>query len=299
MNINFDWYRTFYYVAELGSVSLAAEKLYISQPAVSQVIKQLERNLDCSLFVRTSKGVKLTSDGEMLYYYVKPGVEQINLGEKKLRELKDLTIGELHIGASDMTLKFYLLPYLETFHRLYPSIKISVTNGPTPETVDLLSQGKIDFGVVTEPVEIPKGFTSTPVCKINDIFICPASLKNLNKKIHAPKDLVSFPLICLEKNTSSRRHLDKFFASHGLTLQPEFELATSDLIVEFVKKGLGIGCVMREFANDALKSGEVYQLPLKEEIPHRNMRILVNNRAPISNAAKVLLDMLAVSGADN
>ncbi len=292
MNINFDWYRTFYYVAELGSVSLAAEKLYISQPAVSQVIKQLEKSLDCSLFVRTSKGVKLTSDGEMLYYYVKPGVEQINLGEKKLRELKDLAIGELHIGASDMTLKFYLLPHLETFHRLYPNIKISVTNGPTPETVDLLSQGKIDFGVVTEPVEIPKGFTATPVCKVSDIFICPASMKDLKKKIGAPKDLSSFPLICLEKNTSSRRHLDKFFASHNLTLQPEFELATSDLIVEFVKKGLGIGCVMREFAKDAIENGEVFELPLKEEIPHRNMRILVNNRAPISNAAKVLLDML-------
>ncbi len=292
MNLNFDWYRTFYYVAEFGSVSQAAEKLFISQPAVSQVIKQLERSLDCSLFVRTSKGVQLTADGEMLYYYVKPGVEQIKLGEKKIRELKELSIGELHIGASDMTLKFYLLPYLETFHRLYPAIKISVTNGPTPETVDLLRQGKIDFGVVTEPLDSLKGFTAEPVSKVHDVFICSSSLKELKDKAHSPKDLVPLPLICLEKNTSSRRHLDEFFASHGLTLQPEFELATSDLIVEFVKKGLGVGCVMRDFALDSLKRGDVYELQLSEPIPHRNMRILVNDHAPISNAAKVLLDML-------
>ena len=292
MDITFDWYQTFYYVAKFGSVSQAAEKLYISQPAVSQSIKQLETSLGCKLFVRTSKGVSLTVEGQTLFYYIEPGVEQIRLGEQKLKELLDLSYGELRIGASDMTLQFYLLPHLEAFHRAYPSIKISVTNGPTPETIELLKQGKIDFGVITEPFEEIKGFISEPVGMVQDVFVCSVARSELAKQVHTPADLTKLPLICLEKNTSTRKHIDAFFARQGIILNPEFELATSDLIVEFVKRDLGIGCVVENFAQEALDSGKLCKLSLAQALPPRHIRLIRSGRAPLSKAAEALIAIL-------
>ena len=296
MSITFDWYQTFYYVAKFGSVSQAAEKLFISQPAVSQIIKQLERSLGCKLFIRTAKGVALTAEGQTLFSYIEPGVEQIHQGERALRELLDLERGELRIGASDMTLQFFLLPYLETFHRRYPAIKISVTNGPTPETIELLRQGKIDFGVVTEPLAELKDFISYPVGNVHDIFICSKARRQLLDQAHTPADLTKLPLICLEKNTSTRKHIDAFFSSHGCSLSPEFELATSDLIVEFVKRDLGIGCVVEAFARDAIQCGELFALPLQNNIPQRRIRLIRRSRTPISKAAEALIGMLPRSG---
>jgi DNA-binding transcriptional LysR family regulator len=109
MTVNLEYYRIFYYTAKHKSITLAANELFISQPAVSQAIKQLENSIGGKLFFRTPKGVKLTSEGEILYRYISKGYEQIILGENKFKELLALETGEIRIGASDMTLQFYLL----------------------------------------------------------------------------------------------------------------------------------------------------------------------------------------------
>ena len=149
MDINLEYYKIFYYVGKIGSISGAAESLCISQPAVSQAVKQLEKALGISLFVRRAKGVELTVEGKVLYSYVKQGYEYIKLGERQLMQMIDMENGEVRIGASDMTLRYFLLNHLENFHEKYPNIKVSVTNAPTPETLKYLMEGKIDFGVVS------------------------------------------------------------------------------------------------------------------------------------------------------
>ena len=131
---NLEYYKTFYYVAKTGSLTQAASLLSISQPAVSQALKQLEQQTNAKLFRRVSKGVKLTAEGELLYSYVAKGYEQFLLGEERLKQMQNSELGEIHIGASDMTLQFFLLPYLEQFHEKYPGIKVIVSNAPTPET---------------------------------------------------------------------------------------------------------------------------------------------------------------------
>ena len=151
MNVNFEYYKVFYYVAKTGSLTQAGEKLSISQPAVSQVMKQLQTQLEITLIIRSSRGIKLTLEGEILYEYIERGCEQFFMAEKVCSRLKNLEAGEIFIGASDMTLQYYLLPYLEKFHEKYPQIKIMVTNAPTPETIMNLKDGKIHFGVVTTP----------------------------------------------------------------------------------------------------------------------------------------------------
>ena len=153
MTSNLEYYKVFYYVARCGGITAAADQLSISQPAVSQSVRQLENALGASLFRRTARGMKLTAEGELLYGYVSKGYEQIELGEHRLEQMLHLDAGEVRVGASDMTLRFFLLPYLEQFHELYPNIKVTVTNGPTPETLRYLEDDRIDFGIVSTPFE--------------------------------------------------------------------------------------------------------------------------------------------------
>lgn len=290
--VNLEYYRVFYYVAKHSSVSLAAEKLFISQPAVSQAIKHLENNLGGSLFFRTPKGMRLTPEGEMLYQYVSKGYEYIALGEDKYRELFALETGEIRIGASDMTLQFYLLPYLEQFHKLYPKISFKVTNAPTPNTLEHLSMGKIDFGVVSAPVPANKGLKVTPVLKINDIFVANHRYQELNGRVVKLSELSSYPIICLEKNTSTRKHVDNFLKEKNVRLGSEFELATSELIVQFAVRGLGVGCVVRNFAEEQLGDKSLFEINIDAPIPARDICIVTLDKIHISPAGKKLLNIL-------
>ena len=150
---NLEYYKVFYYAASYVSITKAAVALSVSQPAVSQAIRQLEESLGAKLFIRASRGIRLTAEGEQLFLSVKKGYEEIEKGERQLRQMLDLESGEIRVGASDMTLRFYLLPFLEKYHEKYPHIKVTVTNAPTPETRQLLKEDQIDFGLITSPFE--------------------------------------------------------------------------------------------------------------------------------------------------
>jgi DNA-binding transcriptional LysR family regulator len=292
MSSNLEYYKVFYYVAQLQSITLAAEKLCISQPAVSQAVRQLEKSLDSQLFLRTSKGVRLTREGEFFYGYVKSGLENIWHGESMLNRLKDLDTGEVRIGASDMTLQFYLLPYLEKFHELYPGIKVSVSNGPTPETLRYLYEGKIDFGVVSTPFEAKSEVSRTDVKEIRNVFVAGDKfhyLKDQELDYHILKEL---PCIFLEKNTSTRTFMDEYLAAHGIVVEPEFELSTSDMIVQFAMRNLGIGCVMSEFAQMELEKENLVELKFQDEMPKRHFTIVTDSKTPVSPAGKRLLQLM-------
>ncbi len=286
-----EYYKIFYYVGIAGSISGAANKLCISQPAVSQAVKQLETALGTSLFVRQSKGVTFTAEGEVLFSYIKQGYEYMLLGESKLKQLLDMDKGEVRIGASDMTLRYYLLNHLETFHGKYPNIKVSVTNAPTPETLQYLSEGKIDFGIVSGPVEAAEWLSVSPVKDIQDVFIAGSRQKLCGKKLHF-KQLEKLPVVCLEQNTSTRKYVDDFLRENGVVITPEFEIATSDMIVQFVLKNFGVGCVVKEFARDFLDSGEIFELRFHKEIPVRQICVAMNEKMPMSNAGKHLYEMM-------
>ena len=202
MNVNFEYYKVFYHVCACGSLTAAAQELCISQPAVSQAVRQLEKEAGTKLFFRTSKGVQLTREGELLYHYVKPGVEELLEGGKMLERMLNMDVGEVRIGASDMTLQFYLLPYLEQFHREYPKIKVNVTNAPTPETIKSLEEGRIDFGVVTSPFTSRGTVRQFQVKAIRNVFIAGSSFRELEGRKLEYKELEAFPCIALEKNTS-------------------------------------------------------------------------------------------------
>lgn len=294
-NANLEYYKIFYYVAKEGSISLAAKRVCISQPAVSQAIKQLENVLNCQLFVRVAKGMRLTKEGEVLYQCVKQGYELILKGEDRLERMLNLESGEIRIGASDMTLQYYLLPYLEKFHIQYPKIKVIVTNGPTPETLAFLQDGQIDFGIVSEPFSLPDDYSVIKVKEIKDIFVAGKRFDSLRGQTIDYKELTELPVICLENDTSTRRYVDEYLGSHGVVLSPEFELATSDMIVQFAKRSLGIGLVVEDFASELMKQGELFEVKLKTDIPSRNFCVVENQRFTHSTAARKLLALLKES----
>ena len=292
MNVNLEYYRVFYYVCIHGSLTAAARELCISQPAVSQAVRQLEQETGTRLFFRTSKGVQLTREGELLFCYVKIGVESLLEGEQMVKRLLDMDMGEVRIGASDMTLQFFLLPFLERFHREYPRIKVNVTNAPTPETIKSLEDGKIDFGVVTTPFVCKSTVRQSRVKKIHNVFIGGSSFKYLKGMVLEYKALCDLPCIFLEKNTSTRTFMDDFMEEQGIVLKPEFELATSDMIVQFAKRNMGIGCVMEGFAEGALGAGEVFKLRFEREMPGRYISVVTGVSNLISVPGRRLLDMI-------
>lgn len=292
MDINLEYYKIFYYVAKYQSITLAAEQLSISQPAVSQAIKHLENDVSCTLFVRTSKGVRLTKEGKMLFSYVERGYETILSGEKKLSAMLNLEQGEICIGASDMTLKYYLLPYLEQFHEKYPEIRVTVTNAPTPETLQHLSDGKIDFGIASTPVQAHTHVCVTPVREIQDVFVAGRKFEYLLREELSYRKLMELPVMCLEGSTSTRQYVEAFLAERNVQIYPEFELATSDMLIQFAVRNLGIASVVEDFAAELLKSGELIKLKFEQEIPKRQFCIVSDERTPMSAAASRLMDFL-------
>ncbi len=292
MNIDLEYYKIFYHVAKAGSFTQAGEELCVSQPAVSQAIKLLETNLGSRLFMRIPKGVKLTPEGEVLFSYVQRGYEYILMGEAQFRKMLDLENGEIRIGASDMTLQFYLLPYLEQFHERFPGIKVTVTNAPTPETLEFMYEGRIDFGIISEPFDARPEIDFIPVREIQDIFVAGSRFRELEGRNLDYTQLEKLPIICLEHNTSTRKFIDEFLKTNKVVLKPEFELAMSDIIVKFAARNLGIGCVVEDFAKEYIESKRLFQLKFSTEIPKRHFCIITGRLNPISSAAKELLRML-------
>lgn len=294
MTENLEYYKVFYYAAKLGNLTAAASELSVSQPAVSQALKQLESALGVRLFVRASKGIRLTPEGQALYEYASRGYEQFVLGEKNLASMLNLEYGELKIGASDMTLKYYLLPLLEKYHEQFPGIKVMVTNAPTPETLELLRSGKIDFGVVSTPFDEEK-FHVKKVREIEDIFV--AGRKFIPYKNHMLDfgQLEEMPIISLEKNTSTRGYVDAFLKENDVEMYPEFELATSDMIVQFALRNLGVGNVVRDFAEEYLKEGSLFELRFHKLIPKRHICVVTEKSCPLSRAAEKFLEIAGLN----
>ncbi len=289
---NLEYYKVFYYVAKTGSITQAASLLSVSQPAVSQAIRQLEESTSVKLFTRVARGVKLTAEGSLLYSYVKEGYEQILLGEQKLEQMRNLDLGEIRIGASDMTLQFFLLPYLEKFHEAYPNIKVMVTNAPTPETLRNLQNDQIDFGIISSPLPESDTCLFTPVQTIEDVFVCGRRFTAYKNRTLDLGELEKLPLICLEGNTSSRHYMDNFLAGCGVSITPEFELATSDMIVQFALRNLGVGCVVKDFALPYLLSGTLFSLRFNTMIPKRQICLATTTKHALSPAAGKLLEII-------
>lgn len=291
MSIKLDLYRIFSVTAQQHSFSRAAKELYMTQPAISQAISQLEEDLDTRLFSRSSKGVKLTNEGKKLYEYVSSALKLIQAGEKRLAEAKELDIGELRIGVGDTISKYYLLPYLEKFHNTYPNIRLNIINRTTPDLCALVNSGEADLAVCNLPIR-DSSLEIIKLKQIQDIFVCGDRYRYLLDRELDLKDLIDLPLIFLESKANSRRYVDGFLAANGVRLKPEIELGSHDLLLEFARINLGVACVIREFSLDYLNSSQVYELKTKKTIPTRDVGCCFLKSVSLTPASERFIEVL-------
>lgn len=289
--INYELYRIFYVVANSGSITKAAGELFISQPAVSQSIKQLETQIGGRLFKRTSKGMELTYEGKMIYDYIKEANELIGKAEKKFSQLKELTYGEIKIGASDTITKHYLLKYIKQFIAKYPDISVKVTNRTTGETLNLLKSGKVDIGFVNGPVT-DELVDVTDLVETEDVFVCNAEWINRYSEPLTPEQLAGEPLIMLEKLSNTRRVIDEHFANFDVELNPMLELGSLDLMLDFAKVGLGITCAPSLTVESDIASGLLYRVPITFQMPKRAFALVTMKGVPLNYSALQFVNSL-------
>lgn len=295
MDISFELYKVFYFVARSLSFSAASAGLFISQSAVSQSIRLLEEKMQCRLFSRNTKQVKLTPEGEILFKHVEQAFNFIKSAERSINELHSLKQGEVRIGASDTICKHYLLPHIKNFNLLYPRINIRVTNRTSPVCLELLRSGSVDVSVVNIPEKgLDKNLQVKKIKTIQDVFIAGKSFAKLRDNKISLKELEQYPLLMLEKNTTSRNFIDTFLEKKGVHITPEIELGSVDLLVELAKIGLGISFVVRDYVENELAGQELFVLNIKEKIPPRDLGIVTNNSVPIPAAAQKFIELLLV-----
>ncbi|HYH04373.1 MAG TPA: LysR family transcriptional regulator [Bacillota bacterium] len=291
MDINFELYKIFYHAAKSGNFSVAAQQLYITQSAVSQAVKNLENQLGVNLFFRKTRHLKLTPEGELLFSHIEQAFNFIKTAEHKITELQNLDSGEIRIGASDTVCKYYLLPFIDEFTRQYPQIKFQLINRTTAQIVEVLKQGIIDFGIVTLPLE-HNNIATYELSLVEDVWVASHRFDSLKDQILTLPQLTHYPLLLLDQNSATRRNLDLFFQQHQIRVQPEIELESVDLLVEFAKIGRGIAHVLRESALVALNNGELFEVRIAEPLPSRKLGAIVMKNVPLSQAAQRFVRLL-------
>ena len=288
--VKLEFYRVFYVVAKTGNLSKASKELFISQPAVSYGIKQLEEQLGGRLFVRTAKGMELTPEGRMIYEYVSRAFDELTAAENKFSQMRGLEEGTVHIGASDTISKYFILPRIEGFKKQYPKINIKITNRTTDEIMSLLKAGKVDLGFINRVDDTPfPGIRLTPCADIGECFVASPDLASrIGGAPLSVGELTALPLILLEERSSTRRAVERAIENLGGKLNPAFELCSVDLVAECAKAGLGVGCVTKEYITKELASGELNVVPLSFPLPRRKIAMATLEGMPPSFATAKL-----------
>jgi len=280
--------RVFFQVAESGSISKAARALFVSQPAVTKSIKILETELDVLLFVRTAKGVTLTREGEVLYDYVKEAFEQLEEGEKRIKQLKNNDFGSIRIGISNILCKYFFIPYLKQFHERYPNLKIEIINRTSPETLELLEAGRIDCAIISDGGS-EKDYVYHELQTIQDTFVS----KHPPRKALIPiKELEDYPLLLLEKKNATRASFDEHFINNQVNANVEIEISSMEFLTEFAKIGLGIAAVIRDFVIEEIEKGNLYEWKVEPKLPTRNFGILYKKGEPLSIATRSFIEFM-------
>ena len=298
MNSNFEYYKIFYYVAKYENLTKAATALKTSQPAVTRTIHKLEGELGCRLFTRSKTGMKLTPEGRTFYGYVAAGCAQFFKGENDLSNLISLENGTIYISATETALHCYLFQAMEEFNSLYPNVRFKILNNSTTESVNAVKEGKVDLAFVSANLQVAKPLRMKILRKYRDILIAGMRFEELKagKEELSLKELVSYPWISLTAETITRRFLNEYFEKNGLTFAPDMELATTDMILPAVRHNLGLGCIPAEFADAELKSGQVFEIKVKEKLPERNIILIYDTEYPQSIAAKEFQKFLKEKG---
>ena len=270
---------------------MGSEMCIRDRSAVSQSIKTLEKKLDQPLFIRSTKKVQLTPAGKVLLKHIEPAMNLIQRGESQLLDSGSLGLGQLHIGASDTICRYFLVPYLKQFHKKFPNVPIKVTNATSLSCVDLLDQGKVDLIVTNFPnSNLNHSYIQKTVCNFTDVFIANPAYFNLKQQEIPFEELKQYPILMLDRKSTTSQFLHNLFLQHQLELIPQIELSSNDLLIDLARIGLGIAfipdyCLSRE-------SKDLFIVKTKEKLPSRQMVAAINPTLPVSQSTEEFLKLL-------
>ena len=291
MDINYELYKVFYHGAATLSFSEASKQLFISQSAVSQSIKVLEKKLNQTLFIRSTKKVQLTPEGEILLKHVEPAINLIQKGENQLLEANTLNGGQLRIGASDTICRYYLIPYLNRFHKAYPNVHIKVTNQTSIECAHLLENGQVDFIITNYPNSgLSNSQNVRVINEFHDVFVANQEYFPLKGEAVSLQKLQTYPILMLDRKSTTSEFLHHMFQREQLDLVPEIELSSNDLLIDLARIGLGIAFVPDFCIPENDK--DLFIVRLTEKMPARQMIVAYNESLPVSQASKQFMDMM-------
>ena len=242
-NIDFNLYKTFYIVTQCKSFSKASENLFVSQPAISYNIKELEKALDVKLFYRNAKGVTLTPEGENLYYYIKNACDYICLGEQSIKESKEMISGNIRIGVPTHIGISYLGDKIERFHKKYPNIKFYIQNRSTTDMIYMLEKHQLDF---VGEFDFVNRFCNKEIKKenINDI-----------------------PLILPNEGTSTREKINGVFEKYNIKLNPVMEISTTEMTLKMIRRNIGIGWLIENTVSEKIEKNRMKKVNIDLELP--------------------------------
>lgn len=285
--VNLELYRVFYTVAKCGSLTKAAEELYISQPAVSQAVKQLEGQLGTSLFNRTHRGMELSSQGgKLIFKKVEEALSLLEGAENDLMELKTTATGTIRIGATDSIFSHILADKIVQFNEKYPAVKFDLITGTSLDTINQIKENKCDVGFINLPLEDKDVNCSGSVTHLSDIFVAGKKYSKLKGRVVPLNELQDYPLLMIEVNTVARRALSRFTETLGIQLHPDIEVANWDLMIKFAISGMGVGCVPREYCREELESGELFEVNISPQLPVRGVGLALPKNVPVPFALK-------------
>ena len=276
-NINLNLYKTFYEVAKHGSISLAAKKTFMSQPAISKSIKKLEEELGTPLFYRTLNGSELTEKGQALFFYVEEAFNNFLIGERIMFEDDNLQSGKLSIGVPSQIGSFFLFQNIAEFHRQYPNIEITLISKGTRDLLQLLESHEIDFVIDTAPIVSPSlNLTVEPIKDVSNVFVCSKEFYENNiVDLSDIKNLNNYPLILPIAKTANRRGLDSYLLNKNIEISNVLNIHTSEMIVAAIKEGLGIGYVIKDLVEEQINNGDFILLPI-EDLPVTSINLVYN-----------------------
>ncbi len=289
--VNLELYRVFYMVAKCGSLTKAAEELYISQPAVSQSIKQLENQLGVSLFNRTHRGMELSEKGgKLIFSKVEQALRLFGEAENQIEQLSSSASGTIRVGASATIFEYFLADKIVEFHSKYPSVKIELVSDLPPRAADGLKENKCDVAFVNLPVEDDPDILVYGDCmRLTDIFITNKENLELTDGVIPLARLQDYPLVMLEGTTTPRQLLNDFLANVGIDLKPAIEISGWDLMKRLVIRGMGVGIIPREYARHRLEDRSLFEVRTDPSLPARSIGMIMPKNAKISYALRMFL----------
>ena len=292
MYVDWEYYKIFYYVAKYQNFTKAARVLGNNQPNITHSMNRLESQLNCVLFIRSNRGVTLTPEGEMLYSRIASAAVQIQDAEEELSASATLEHGTISISATETALNIYLSKKLRDFHTEYPGIRLRISNHSTPQAVQAVKNGEVDFAIVSTPAEIESGLKMVELKPFYEVLVGGRTFTALASQSLTLKELRSYPLISLSDESVTRSLYRQFFLDHGAVLKPDTEAATTDQMLTLVKSELGLAFVPEPMARDSLERGELVQLHLQEIIPTRSICLVYDRHRPLNTAARKFQQML-------